>query len=354
MQTASRSTQKDTNETEPSMADQRSPNPTTPDTMLTSAHDRYGDSSVLEIRTVPVPEVKPHTVLVQVMSAAINPLDWHKMTGTPWLVRMQGGFRTPKHKVLGVDVAGRVVAVGSEVTDFQPGDEVVAVTGSCLAEYVSVPADALVRKPSNVSFDQSMGAGVAGLTALQGLRDKAKLAPGQHVLINGASGGVGTAAIQVAKSMGAEVTAVCSTRNLEMVRSLGADHAIDYTAEDFTASDQRYDVIFDNQGNRKLGLMKELLTNEGIYLLVGGPKSNKLLGPMGHMLHAIVRFKFSSKSAQPFLASQRRDDVSELTDLLATGRLRTVIDANYSLNDVAQAMDQLAGGHVSGKVVINP
>lgn len=343
-----------TTTSEITMVDPTTEAPTIPETMRTSVHYSYGDSSVLEIETVPVPPVTPRTVLVEVVSSAINPLDWHKMTGTPWLVRMQGGFRKPKQNVLGVDLAGRVVAVGDQVTDFKPGDDVIGITASCFAQYVAAPADKLVLKPATVSFDQGTGTGVAGITAIQGLRDKAGLSAGQHVLINGASGGVGTAAIQLAKWMGAEVTAVCSERNVEMVKSLGADHVIDYTTDDFADTDQRYDVIFDNQGNRKLGRMKKILADGGVYVLVGGPKKNKIIGPMAHMLHAIVRFKFSNKSARAFIASLRQEDVSELADLMAAGKLRTVIDTVYPLDEVAKAMDQLAAGHISGKVVINP
>lgn len=343
-----------TDEPEIAVVDHNSSAATTPETMRTSAHYTYGDSSVLEIDNVPVPPVTPRTVLVEVVSAAINPLDWHKMTGTPWLLRMQGGFRKPKQNVLGVDLAGRVVTVGDQVTGFKPGDEVIGITGSCFAQYVAAPADKLVLKPANVTFDEATGSGVAGITAIQGLRDKAGLSVGQHVLINGASGGVGSAAIQLAKWMGAEVTAVCSARNIEMVKSLGADHVVDYTTDDFAKTDQRYDVIFDNQGNRKLGLMKKILVDGGVYVLVGGPKKNRMFGPMGHMLHAIVRFKFSNKSARAFIANERQEDVSELADLMAAGKLRTVIDTTYPLDEVAHAMDQLAAGHVSGKVVINP
>ncbi len=343
-----------TDEPEITMVENKNTALTIPDTMRISAHYAYGDSSVLGIDTVPVPPVTPRMVLVEVVSAAINPLDWHMMTGTPWLVRMQGGFRKPKQNVLGVDLAGRVAAVGNEVTDFKPGDEVIGVTGSCFAQYVAAPADKLVLKPASVSFDEATGTGVAGITAMQGLRDKAGLSAGQHVLINGASGGVGTAAIQLAKWMGAEVTAVCSGRNIEMVKSLGADYVVDYTTDDFTKTDQHYDVIFDNQGNRKLGLMKEILVDGGVYLLVGGPKKNPMLGPMAHMLHAIVRFKFSNKSARPFIADASQKVVGELADLMAAGKLRTVIDTAYPLDEVALAMDQLAAGHISGKVVINP
>lgn len=328
--------------------------PSIPKTMRAGARHRYGDSSVLEVIEVETPPVASRTVMVEVVSAALNPLDWHMMTGTPWLVRLRAGLRRPKGPIIGVDFAGRVVAVGDGAAEYEPGEEVAGVTTGACAQYVATSADRLVPKPTNVTFDEAAGMGVAGVTALQGLRDKGEVKSGQKVLINGAAGGVGTAAVQLAKWMGAEVTAVCSTRNVELVRSLGADRVVDYTADDFTATDERYHVIFDNQGNRPLRRIRQLLTDDGVYLLVGGPKKNRVFGPVGHMIHALIRFQFSSKSVRSFIADERKEDIAQLASLMESGNLRTIVDTVYPLDDIAAAMDKLAEGHVRGKVIIKP
>ncbi|MEM7287959.1 MAG: NAD(P)-dependent alcohol dehydrogenase [Actinomycetota bacterium] len=325
-----------------------------PPTMRAVRQRRYGTSEVLENVEIDTPTPAADTVLVEVKAASLNPLDYHMMTGTPWLVRMQNGFRRPKRTGMGVDVAGRIVAIGDDVTGFAIGDEVVGVAvGSC-AEYVVATPERIVAKPAGVTFHDAAGMGVAAITALQGLRDKGELEPGQHVLVNGASGGVGLAAVQLAKWMGAEVTGVCSTRNVELVASMGADHVVDYTTDDFTDTDVRYDLFFDNQGNRPLAASRRILTENGIYLLIGGPKKNRALGPVVRMIRALVRFRFTSQTARALLADEKGPDLQILADLMATGDLKTVIDRTYDLDDIREAMDHLAAGHARGKVIITP
>ncbi len=328
--------------------------PTIPSAMRAARQSRYGGTDVLTVTEVPVPTVEPDTVLVEVKSAAINPLDWHMMTGTPWLVRIQNGFRTPKRTGVGLDVAGRIVAVGNDVTDFSVGDEVLgAATGSC-AQYVLASPDHLVPKPAGVTFAEASGMGVAAITALQGLRDKAEVETGDRVLVNGASGGVGLAAVQLAAWMGAEVTGVCSTRNVELVRSVGATHVVDYTADDFTDTDVRYDVLFDNQGNQPLGACRRILSDDGVYLLVGGPKKNRALGPVLRMIAAFARFLPASQRVAAFVADEKADDLAILADLMASGDLRTIVDTTYDLDDIRAAMDHLATGRARGKILITP
>lgn len=328
--------------------------PDIPPTMRAVRQRRYGTSEVLDTVEVDTPAVTADTVLVEVKAASLNPLDWHMMTGTPWLVRMQNGFRTPKRTGIGVDVAGRVVAVGTDVAGFAVGDEIVGVaTGSC-AQYVLATPERIVPKPANVTFNDAAGMGVAAITALQGLRDKGELQAGQHVLINGSSGGVGLAAVQIAKWMDAEVTAVCSTRNVELVRSMGADHVVDYTTDDFTDTDTRYDVFFDNQGNRSLAQSRRVLSDTGIYLLVGGPKKNRAFGPVLRMVRALIRFRFTGQTARSFIADEKGQDLQILAELMGSGDLRTEIDRACGLDEIRQAMDHLAGGHARGKIIITP
>ena len=334
--------------------DDSSTRPDLPPTMRAVRQQRYGTSAVLHTTDVDTPTPAADTVLVEVKAAALNPLDYHMMTGTPWLVRIQNGFRRPKRTGMGVDVAGRIVAVGSDVNGFAVGDEVMGVaTGSC-AQYVIATPERIVHKPAGVTFQDAAGVGVAAITALQGLRDKGELQAGQHVLINGASGGVGLAAVQLAKWMGATVTGVCSTRNVELVTSMGADHVVDYTTDDFLDTDTRYDVFFDNQGNRPLGASRRILTDDGIYLLIGGPKKNRALGPVIRMVRALVGFRFTSQTARSLLADEKGDDLQILADLMASGDLKTVVGETYSLDQVRQAMDHLAGGHARGKIIVIP
>lgn len=344
----------ETHDAAPAVLDKSSTPPSVGATMRAAARDRYGDVDVLEVVETETPTVTPATVLVRVEAAALNPLDWHLLTGTPWLVRLRAGLRRPTAPVLGVDFAGRVVAVGNEVADVAPGDEVVGVADGSFAQYVAVSPDRLVPKPSGIGFGEAAGMGVAAVTALQGLRDKGELRAGQRVLVNGASGGVGTAAVQLAKWMGGHVTAVCSARNVELVRSLGADQVIAYDTADFTDTEQRYHLFFDNQGNRSLGDCRRVLTDDGIYLCVGGPKKNRVYGPIGRMISAFARFRFTKKRARAFIAEVAKDDLTVLADLMASGDLRTIVDATYPLDEIGAAMTKLAEGHVRGKLIINP
>lgn len=345
----------------PHSSDKPAP-PEVPAVMRAAVRRRYGGSDAIEVVDVQTPAVADGGVLVEVSAAALNPLDWHMLTGTPWLVRPQAGVRRPKNPAMGVDFAGRVVAVGSDATDVAVGDDVMGVSNGAFAQYVAADVTRLVPKPPEVDMCQAAGIGVAGVTALQGLRDHGGLAPSgptdrldpPKVLVNGASGGVGAAAVQLANWMGAEITAVCSGRNADLVQSLGADHVIDYETEDFTDTDQRFQLLFDNQGNRPLRACRNLLTDDGVYLLVGGPKKNRAWGPVGRLLRAFALFAVSKPKAKTFVADERADDLAVLADLMATGRLRVPIAAVYPMADIRSAMDRLAGGHVSGKLLIEP
>ena len=321
--------------------------------MKAMVHDSYGSPDVLELRDVDKPEVADDGVLVRVRAASVNPVDWHMLTGAPYLVRIEAGLRRPKRAVLGVDLAGTVEAVGGSVTDFQPGDEVFGARNGAFAEYVCV-RKALAAKPANVTFEQAAAAPVAAVSALQGLRDKGRIQAGQQVLINGASGGVGTFAVQIAKSFGAEVTGVCSTRNVEIARSIGADHVIDYTQEDFTRTGRRYDLMLDIAGNRSWSDCKRVLSDEGTLVIVGGPKTNRWIGPMGQVIKVrLASLAGSRKVAAPFLAKMNRKDMAVLADLLADGKVTPVIDRRYDLSEVPQALGYLGEGHAQGKIVIN-
>ena len=247
-------------------------------------HRVYGPPDALELGEIDLPAVTDDGVLVRVRAASVNPVDWHGVTGTPYLVRLQGGLRRPKEQAVGVDFAGTVETVGKDVTQFGAGDEVFGVRGGAFAEYVCIPVDrAVVQKPASVTFEQAAAAPVAAVTALQGLRDRGRIQTGHRVLINGASGGVGTFAVQIAKSFGAEVTGVCSTANVDTARSLGADRVIDYTQEDFTLSEQRYDLLLDIAGNRSWRELRRVLADRARLVVVGGPKTNRWIGPLGHL-----------------------------------------------------------------------
>jgi NADPH:quinone reductase-like Zn-dependent oxidoreductase len=290
--------------------------------------------------------------LIRVRAASVNPLDWHYMRGTPYLVRIRTGLRKPKDTGLGVDVAGQVEAVGSNVTQFRPGDEVFGVARGAFAEYVSASETKLALKPANLTFEQAAAVPIAAFTALQGLRDKGRIQSGQKVLINGAAGGVGTFAVQIARSFGAEVTGVCSTRNVEMVRSIGADRVIDYSQEDFTRSGQLYDLIFDSAGNHSPSDCRRVLTPEGTLVMVGGPDNGRWLGPLADVLEAVVLSRFVSQKLLPFLAHSSKDDLIVMKELLGAGKVTPVIDRTYPLRDVPDAIRYLEEGHAKGKVVI--
>jgi len=313
----------------------------------------YGSPDVLKCEEIEKPTAGDNEVLIRVRAASVNPFDWHFMRGTPYMVRIQAGLRKPKDKRLGVDVAGQVEAVGRNVTQFRPGDEVFGACRGAFAEYACASESALVMKPDNVTFEQAASAPVAAFTALQGLRDKGQIQPGQKVLINGAAGGVGTFAVQIAKWFGADVTGVCSTRNADMVRSIGADRVIDYTQEDFTKSGQRYDLFFDCVGNHSLLACRRVLNPKGIYIVVGGP-DGRWLGPLARMIKTLVLSRFvSQKLVAFFLARLSKDgDLAILRELMKAGKVTPVIDKRYRLSEVPEAIRYLEEGHARGKVVI--
>ena len=310
-------------------------------------HD-YGSPDNLELQEIKVPAVKDDQVLVKVHAASVNALDWHFLTGTPFLARiMAGGLLKPKQKILGVDLAGRVQAVGANITRFQPGDEVFGGCGSggAFAEYVCAGQEEIQPKPANVTFEEAAATGAAAHTALQGLRDGGQIRTGQNVLINGASGGVGTFAVQIAKSYGAEVTGICSTRNLDMVRSIGADHVIDYTQEDFTQSGQRYDLIFDVAATLSFSDCKRALHPGGVYVTTEFSPALALRGLWASMTGDK---KLVSRLAKP----PNETDWAFMKELLEGGEVTPVIDRCYPLSQVPEALRYLGEGHARGKVVI--
>ena len=320
-------------------------------------YHRYGGPDVLELQEVAMPAAGDGELLVRVRAASVNPLDWHFMRGAPYLVRMMAGLSRPKPSAsrLGADMAGTVEAVGQNVTGFQPGDEVFGglEERGTLAEYISVRADAVVlQKPAGLTFEQAAAEPVAAFTALQALRDKGRVQSGQKVLINGASGGVGTFAVQIAKALGAEVTGVCSTANVGMVASIGADHVVDYTREDFTRAERRYDLLIDIAGNRSLAETRRVLAPKGALVLVGGPNKGRWIGPFGRTIRMLMQSPAVSQRMVSFLAHQNRDDLAVLRELLDAGKVTPVIDRAYRLNQVAEAVRYLETGHARGKVVI--
>ena len=319
--------------------------------MKAAVYTRYGPPDVVQITDVEKPVPTDNEVLIRVRAASVNPLDWHYMRGTPYFLRVMAGLRKPKVTRLGVDVAGQVEAVGRSVTQFKPGDEVFGSCRGAFAEYACTSESALAMKPDNVTFEQAASVCVAALTALQGLRDKGHIQPGQRVLINGATGGVGTFAVQIAKSYGADVTGVCSTRNVEMVRSIGADRVIDYTQEDFTRSEQRYDLIFDSVGNRSLFALRRVLNPKGIYVVVGGP-DGRWIGPLAGLIKTLVLSPFVSQKLVMFLARGGKEALTVMRDLMESGKVTPVVDKRYSLSEVPEAIRYLEQGHARGKVVI--
>lgn len=321
--------------------------------MKAIVYDKYGSPDVLELRDIDKPVVKDDEVLVGIRAASANPYDWHFLRGLPYVLRLVTGLRKPRRStVLGSDMAGQVEAVGKNVTRFRIGDEVYAEVGSGgFAEYVSFPEDQLGLKPANLTFEQAAAVPMAAMTALVGVRDIGQVQPGQTVLINGASGGLGTFAVQIAKSFGAEVTGVCSSRNVEMVRSIGADHVIDYTQEDFTRTEQRYDLMLDTVGNRSMSECRRVLTPKGTYGAVGAGEG-RWLGPMKQQLKAallspLVSQKMAAVNDKP------NKDLNFLNELLEAEKVTPVIDKTYSLSEASEAIRYLEKGHVRGKVVIS-
>jgi len=313
----------------------------------------YGSPDVLTLENVEKPKPADDEVLVRIHAASVNPLDWHYMRGSPYIMRLGSGLGAPDDASLGVDFSGTIEAVGKNVTTFKAGEEVFGGAGGAFAEYVTIRADrALTLKPAGLTFEQGASVPIAAITALQALRDKGKLKQGQKVLINGASGGVGTFAVQIAKALGAEVTGVCSTRNLEMVRSIGADHVIDYTREDYTEGGQRYDLIIDMVGNHSLLANRRAMEPEGNFIIVGGPKGN-WLGPLTGPVKAMLLSPFVGQEFGMIMAKMRKDDLATLADLMQSGQVTPVIDRRFSLREVPEAIRYSEEGHARGKILIN-
>ena len=322
------------------------------ETMKAIVYRRYGSPDVLELQDVAKPIPGDDQVLVCVKAVSVNPLDWHFLRGMPYFVRFTAGLRTPKRNIPGVDVAGRVEAVGRNVTRFRPGDEVFGEKSRGCAEYVAARADLLVPKPAGLTFEQAAAIPAAGATALQALVDKGAVQAGQHVLINGASGGVGTFAVQIAKVLGAVVTGVCSTANVDLVRTLGADHVVDYTRDDFTRSGQQYDLIVDNVGNRSIWALRRVLAKDGTLVLVGAPKGGWILGTIAKMLVPRLFSRLIGRTLISHLTDTRPGDLVRLSELIESGRVTPVIDRCYPLSDVAEAIRYLETMRARGKVVI--
>ncbi|CAN5597664.1 NAD(P)-dependent alcohol dehydrogenase [soil metagenome] len=313
----------------------------------------YGSPDVLKLEEIERPVPNDDQVLIKVRAASVNPYDWHFMRGIPYIMRTQIGLRKPKSRRFGVDVAGEIAAVGRNVRQFKVGDEVFGACDGALAEYCIAKAR-MTRKPTNISFEQAAALPIAGITALQGVRDQGHVQPGEKVLINGASGGVGTFAVQIAKSFGADVTGVCSGRNAEMVRSLGADRVIDYTKEDFTKGAQRYDVILDCVGTQPLLGFKRVLKPKGIAVLIGGggPDDGNWIGPMARPIKAMILSPFVSQEMSMFMADMNPKDLAALADLIQAGKVTPVIDRTYPLSETADAIRYIEKGHARGKVIV--
>lgn len=329
------------------------PRPAGANTMKAIQYHCYGSPDVLRLENVEKPTIADDQVLVKVRAASANPLDWHYLRGEPYLMRLFVGFGAPKDPRLGVDFAGIVEAVGPRVTRFKPGDEVFGGAGGAFAEYVKVSERrGVARKPDNITFEHAAAVGVAGITALQGLRDHGQLQPGQKVLINGASGGVGTFAVQIAKSIGAEVTGVCSERNVEMVRSLGADHVINYKEENFTELGKRYDVILDNVGNHSLSDIRRVLEPEGTLVIVGTSSTGNFIGPLWRPLVSRMMDPFVSQNFKNFIAQFNYEDLNLLAGLMRKNEMMPVIDRIYPLSEVPEAIRYSETGHARAKIVI--
>jgi NADPH:quinone reductase-like Zn-dependent oxidoreductase len=313
--------------------------------------DRYGSPDVLELRDVEVPTPNDEQVLVRVHAASVNPLDWHRLRGQPLFMRGSEGWRAPKNPQLGADLAGTVEAVGRDVTGLQPGDEVFGMSIRTLAEFAAVSPEGVASKPANATFEQAAAVPLAALTALQALR-KGEVGAGQSVLVNGASGGIGTFAVQLAKALGAEVTGVCSTRNVELVRSLGADDVVDYTREDFSKRGTQHDVVVDLVMNRSLGALRRATREEGAIVLVGAAKGRTGGRPMLRFVRALVGRRLASQRVSNFLTKRSRDDLLFVKELIEAGKVTPVIDRTYPLAETAGAMRYLERGHARGKVVV--
>ena len=323
--------------------------------MKAVVQETYGSAAVLETCDIDKPEIGDEEVLVRVRAAGVNPGDWAIMSGLPYIARPVYGLRKPKNAVRGTDVAGTIEAAGTGVRRFRPGDEVFGWCGDlggAFAEYASVSEAALAPKPANLSFEEAASVPMAGLVALQALRDHGNVRAGQKVLINGASGGIGTFAVQIAKALGAEVTGVCSTRNVDMVRSIGADHVIDYTREDFTHKDQRYDFILDNVANHSLSDLRRALTPTGTLVPNGGGFDNRWFASGSRVISAHVLKRFVSHRLRPFLVSLKFEDLVVLKELIEAGKVTPVIDRAYPLSETPEAIGHVGGGHARGKIAV--
>jgi NADPH:quinone reductase-like Zn-dependent oxidoreductase len=317
--------------------------------MQAIVQEKYGSAEVLEARNIDKPEIADDEVLVRVRAASIHVGDWILMTGSPFVMRFATGLRRPKNRVPGTDVAGIVEEVGNDVKGLRPGDEVFGWCAGAFAEYARAKEDQFIKKPANLTFEQAAAVGVSASTALQLLRDDGKVQPGQKVLINGASGGVGTFAVQIAKAFGAEVTGVTSTNNVEMVRSIGADHVIDYTREDFTKGTERYDLILDNVGNHSMARTRHALSPLGTLISNGGGHAD---GKLGRTVRAMLVSMIVRQQASPTVKSQNHADLVALKDLIEAGKVTPVIDLTYPLNETPEAIGHVAAGHARGTVVI--
>jgi NADPH:quinone reductase-like Zn-dependent oxidoreductase len=320
-------------------------------TMKAMVRRTYGGPEVLELAEVEKPEVTDDGVLVRVRASSINRGDWYGLTGKPLVTRPMIGLFRPKSELFGGDFAGTVEAVGKDVTDLEPGDEVFGGRSGAFAEYVNVRTG-VTRKPANFTFEEAAAVPIGALTALQGLRDKGGLQRGQKVLINGASGSVGTFAVQIAKALGAHVTAVCSTRNVEIARTLGADRVVDYTKEDFTRTGESYDLLLDIAGSKSWSACKRVLEPNGILVMVGAEPRSRLLGPLGHTLWLRLRAMLSRRRATFFIAKFNRPDMAVLRELCESGKIRPVVDERYDLSQIGDALRSMGEGHVQGKLVV--
>lgn len=318
--------------------------------MKAIVQDEYGSAEVLEARDIEKPRIGDNEVLVRVHAASIHLGDWILMTGSPFVMRFATGLRKPKNRVPGTDVAGTIEAVGKDVERLRPGDDVFGWCAGAFAEYVAASQEQFVKKPANLTFEQAAAVGVSASTALQLLRDDGKVQPGQKVLINGASGGVGTFAVQIAKAFGAEVTGVTSTKNVELVGSIGADHVVDYTHDDFTQGAERYDLILDNVGDRSMAHIRRALTPTGSLISNGG---GHVGGKLGRTVRTMLVSMFVRQQASPTVKTQNHDDLVALEELVKAGKVTPVIDRTYPLNETAKAISHVAAGHARGTVVVN-
>ena len=321
------------------------------ETMKAIVYCDYGAPDVLKLQTIAKPVPNDDQVLIKVRAASVNPYDWHFMRGEPYVMRLGNGLRKPKSTRIGVDFSGVVEGVGRNITQFKPGDEVFGGRSGAFAEYIVMTEKNLIAKPENISFEQAAAVQIAAMTALQGLRDKGRLQAGEKVLINGASGGVGTYAVQIAKTLGARVTGVCSTRNVDLVRSIGADHVIDYTKENYTDQTERYDLILDMVGNHGLLANTGALTPAGRYVMIGGPKG-KWLAPLDTVIRAMLLKPFVKQEMGFMMSSINRDDLMHLRELMESGKVAPVIDRIYRLDETRDAVAYVEEGRARGKVVI--